>query len=135
MKKLWIICTVVVPLASGFALQTKAEDQKAAGRWTGTARGFNTTHSRVEMDDFTMVLRQDGQVVAGSLEWKLDRIGTRGGKVLENRPVKGTLVGDKLSLTIGKTRWFKASVNGDSMSGETANGSDPPKSVFATRTK
>lgn len=137
MKKLWIISAVVVSLATSFALPAMAEDQNVAGRWTGIVSGFNQVHSSLIIDDITMVLKQDDQAVTGSMDWKLGGQGLRGGQVRENRAVSGTIVGDKLSLSIGprKQRWFEATVNGDSMSGKTAFENNPPSSVFATRTK
>ena len=135
MKKVWIICTVAVSIAIGFALPAMAEDQNVAGTWIGTVTGFTTNLSKTITDEFTLVLKQDGQAVTGSWDRKRGGTGKRGGTMSENIPVNGTLAGDKLSLTIGETRWFEVTVDGDSMSGKTATGSDRPFSVLAKKTK
>jgi hypothetical protein len=133
MRKLWIICTVAVSLATGFALPAIAEDQNVAGTWNGTLR-VRQGRSFAQ-DEFTLVLKQDGQAVTGTWSHKLGGYGGRGGKSFEDAPVNGTLAGDKLSLKIGPQRWLEATVNGDSMTGNTANGSNPAGDLTGTRAK
>ena len=134
MKKLWIICTVAVSLATGFALPAMAEDQNVAGTWNGTVR---VRQGLIDFanDEFTLVLKQDGQAVTGTWSLKLGGTGSRGGKTSEDIRAKGTLAGDKLSLKIGRQRWLEATVNGDSMSGKTAVGNKPTGDVTGTRAK
>lgn len=133
MKKLWIICTVAVLLATGFALPAMAEDQNVTGTWNGTVR--IRQRNTVAQDEFTLVLKQDGQAVTGKWSQKLGGTGSRGGKTSENIPANGTLVGDKLSLKIGQQRSIEATVTGDSMSGTTASGNDQAGQVTGTRAK
>ncbi|MDO8479316.1 MAG: hypothetical protein Q7W02_24635 [Candidatus Rokubacteria bacterium] len=133
MKKLWIICTVAVLLATGFALPVMAEDQNVVGTWNGTVRVRQG--NRLAEDEFTLVLKQDGQAVTGTWSQKLGGTGSRGGKAAEDIPANGTLAGDKLSLKIGQRRWLEATVNGDSMNGRTAAGDNPAGIVTGTRPK
>jgi hypothetical protein len=110
-----------------------AEDQNVAGTWNGTLRvrqGRNFAQ-----DEFTLVLKQDGQAVTGTWSHKLGGTGSRGGKTFEDAPAIGTLAGDKLSLKIGPQRWLEATVNSDSMRGNTANGSNPAEDLTGTRAK
>jgi hypothetical protein len=135
MKKLWIICTVAVLLATVFALPTMAEDQNVAGTWNGTVRVRQTSGGgSFAEDEFTLVLKQDGQAVTGRWSQKAGGSGSRGGTALDI-PAKGTLAGDKLSLKIGTTGWLEATVNGDSMSGKRAFGNYPAAEVTGTRAK
>ena len=134
MKRLWIICTVAVLLATGFALPAMAEDQNVAGTWNGTMRVRQPRGGFVQ-DELTLVLKQDGKAVTGSWSQKLVGTGSRGGKTFEDTPANGTLVGDKLSLKIGPQRWLEATVNGDSMSGNTATGNNPAGDLTGTRAK
>jgi hypothetical protein len=134
MKKVWIICAVAVSLATGFALPVMAEDQNVAGTWNGTLRVRQGNRGFAE-DTFTLALKQDGQAVTGTFSLKLGGTGSRGGKDFEDRRAKGTLVGDMLSLKIGQQRSFEATVNGDSMSGTTANGNNPAAALTGTRAK
>jgi hypothetical protein len=133
MKKLWIICTVAVSLATGFVLPAMAEDQNVAGTWNGTVRARQGRGFAV--DEFTLVLKQDGQAVTGTWSQKLGGTGFRGGTTPGDTPANGTLAGDKLSLKIGQQRWLEATVNGDSMSGTTAFGNSPAGAVTGTRAK
>jgi hypothetical protein len=133
MKKLWTICTVAVLLATGFALPAMAEDQNVTGTWNGTVK--IRQRNSVVQDEFTLVLKQDGQAVTGKWSQKLGGTGSRGGKTSENIPANGTLVGDKLSLKIGQQRSFETTVTGDSMSGTTASGNDQAGQVTGTRAK
>ena len=134
MKKLWIICTVAVSLATGFALAAMAEDQNVAGTWTGTATKLTLNHGGWITHDFTLVLKQDGQAVTGSWSLKRGGRGTRAGRTTEGR-AEGTLVGDNLSLKIGSQRWLEATVIGDSMSGKTGSGGNLPFDVRGARAK
>lgn len=134
MKKLWIICTVAASLATGFALPAMAEDQNVAGTWNGTVRVRQSNRGFAE-DEFTLVLKQDGQAVTGTWSQKLGGTGRRGGRTSEDTPANGTLTGDKLSLKIGQQRSLEATINGDSMSGNTAVGNNPAGAVTGTRAK
>lgn len=134
MKKLWIICTVAVSLATGFALPAIAEDQNVAGTWNGTVK-VRLGNRGFAQDEFTLVLKQDGQAVTGTWSGKLGGPGLRGGSTFEDIPANGTLTGDKLSLKIGQQRSLEATVNGDSMSGSSAAGNNPPAEVAGTRAK
>jgi hypothetical protein len=86
-------------------------------------------------DEFTMVLKQEGQAVTGTWSQKMGGTGSRAGQTFEGVPVTGTLTGDKLSLKIGQQRWFDATVTGDSMSGKTAFGNNTPSDVTGSRAK
>jgi hypothetical protein len=134
MKKLWIICTVAVSLATGSMLPAMAEDPNVAGTWNGTLR-VRQGNRGFAQDEFTLVLKQAGQAVTGRWSEKQGGTGSRGGKTSENVPANGTLVGDKLSLKIGQQRSFEATVTGDSMSGTTASGNDQAGQVNGTRAK
>ena len=134
MKKVWIICAVAVSLLAGFALPVMAEDQNVTGTWHGTLRARQGNRGFAE-DTFTLVLKQDGQAVTGTFSLKLGGTGNRGGTDVENRPANGTLVGDKLSLKVGQQRSLEATVNGDSMSGTTANGNNPAAALTGARAK
>lgn len=134
MKKLWIICTVAVSLATGFALPAVAEDQNVAGTWNGTVTVMQGKTGFVK-DEFTLVLKQDGQAVTGTWSQKLGGSRSRGGRTFEDIPANGTLTGDKLSLKIDQQQWLEATVNGDSMSGKTASGNNPAGDVTGTRAK
>ena len=134
MKKLWIICTVAVLLATGFTLPAMAEDKNVAGTWNGTVRVRQGNRGFAE-DEFTLVLKQDGQAVTGTWSQKQGGTGSRGGKTSEDIRANGTLAGDKLSLKIGKQRSLEVTVNGDSMSGKTAFGNNPAGDVTGTRAK
>lgn len=133
MKKRWIICTVAVMLATGFALPAMAEDQNVAGTWNGTVKVRQ--RNSVAEDEFTLVLKQDGQAVTGTWSQKLGGTGRRGGRTSEDTPANGTLAGNKLSLKIGRQRWLESTVQGDSMSGQTAFGNNPAGDVTGTRAK
>jgi hypothetical protein len=133
MRKVWIICTAVVSLAIAFAPPAMAEDQNIAGTWNGTLK---VRQGKVfAEDEFTLVLRQDGKAVTGTWSHRLGGTGSRGGKTFEDAPVNGTLAGDRLSLKIGPQRWLEATVNGDSMRGNTANGNNPAGDLTGTRAK
>jgi hypothetical protein len=134
MKKLWIICAVAVSLATGFAVPATAEDQNVAGTWNGTVRVRQGNRGFAE-DEFTLVLKQDGQAVTGTWGQKRGGTGSKGGRTAEDIPANGTLTGDKLSLKIGQQRSLEATVNGDSMSGKTAFGNNPAGDVTGTRAK
>ena len=134
MKKLWIICTVAGLLVTGFALPAMAEDQNVGGTWNGKVRVRQGNRGFAE-DDFTLVLKQDGQAVTGTWSQKLGGTGARGGTTPGDTPANGTLAGDKLSLKIGQQRSFEATVNGDSMSGKTASGTYRTGDVTGTRAK
>ena len=133
MKKLWIICTVAVLLATWFALPAMAEDQNVAGTWNGTVRVRQ--RNSIAEDEFTLVLKQDGQAVTGTWSQKTGGTGSRGGRTFEGTPVNGTLAGDKLSLKIGRQLSLEATVSGYSMSGKTAFGNEAAAEVTGTRAK
>jgi hypothetical protein len=132
MKKLSIVCTMAVFVATGFALPAMAQDQNVAGTWNGTVR-LRVNNTFVE-DAFTLMLKQDGQAVTGTFSKQQGGTGSRGGRT-EEGTANGSLAGDKLSLKIGKQRWLEATVNGDSMSGNTGFANNPPGSLTATRAK
>jgi hypothetical protein len=134
MKKFWIICAVAGSLALGFALPAVGEEQNVAGTWNGTMR-VRQAKSGFGQDEFTMVLKQEGQAVTGTWSQKMGGTGSRAGQTFEGVPVTGTLTGDKLSLKIGQQRWFDATVTGDSMSGKTAFGNNTPSDVTGSRAK
>lgn len=134
MKKLWIICTVAVSLATGSMLPAMAEDPNVAGTWNGTLR-VRQGNRGFAQDEFTLVLKQAGQAVTGRWSEKQGGTGSRGGKASENIRANGTLAGDKLSLKIGRQRWLEVTINGDSMSGKTAFGNNPAADVTGTRAK
>ncbi len=133
MKKLWISLTVGFLFATGFAVPTMAADQDVTGTWNGTVR--LRQGNRLAEDQFTLVLKQDGQKVTGTWGLTTGGTGTRGGRTSENVPARGTIEGDKLSLKIGQQRSLEATVNGDSMSGTTEFGSNPPGGLTGTRAK
>ena len=119
--------------ATGFAVPTMAADQDVTGTWNGTVR--LRQGNRLAEDQFTLVLKQDGQKVTGTWGLTTGGTGTRGGRTSENVPARGTIEGDKLSLKIGQQRSLEATVNGDSMSGTTEFGSNPPGGLTGTRAK
>src|SRR6266536_3216821 len=118
MKKLWISLTVGFLFATGFAVPTMAADQDVTGTWNGTVR--LRQGNRLAEDQFTLVLKQDGQKVTGTWGLTTGGTGTRGGRTSENVPARGTI---------------EATVNGDSMSGTTEFGSNPPGGLTGTRAK
>jgi hypothetical protein len=134
MVKVWIICAMVVSLA-GFALPAIAQDQNVAGTWTGTfTRTAKSGSNRIE--GFTLVLKQDGEAVTGTMTSKILQGGKRSNMGRERvLRVKGTLTRDKLSLKIGRQRWLQGTVSGDSMTGKSGSGNLPPLDFTATRGK
>lgn len=134
MKKLWIVGTVAMLLATGFAFPAMA-DENVAGTWNGTIRVRQGGRGALAEDEFTLVLKQDGQAVTGTWSQKLGGTGARGGKAVDDISAKGTLEGDKLSLKIGQQRWLDATVSGNSMSGKTAFGNNPAGDLNGTRAK
>jgi hypothetical protein len=83
-----------------------------------------------------MELRQKDRDVTGTYSSKVEiGHGPRAGRQLANVPVKGTLIGDKLTLVFRRRAKITAAVNGDSMSGSLARGNSPPLSLSAARSK
>jgi len=137
-RNLWIGWAMVALLLTGGQLvlpvHVRAQQQNAAGTWKGTARG--TAGSRQFEEDFTMVLEQSGQKVTGTISYKLETgAKAKSGRERDNIPVRGTLTGDKLSLTIGKAQTLEATVDGDSMTGSMIREKGMPHHVSATRAK
>ena len=96
-----IICAALV-LAGSLAVSATAQEQNVSGNWTGTstsrAGGSSEAKSAV-----TMTLTQSGQDVTGTYSVRLEgATRTQSGRELTDIPVKGSLTGNKLSLTIGK---------------------------------
>jgi hypothetical protein len=136
MRNIWIHWAAAGFLAAGaLVLPVRVgAQQSAAGTWTGTARGV--AGSRQFEEDFTMVLTQAGPKVTGTFSRKLETgAKAKSGRERANIPVKGTLSGDKLSLTIGKQQTLEATVDGDSMTGSLMREKGAPHHVSATRAK
>ena len=137
MKTIWIGWAMVALLAGGqltLPANVRAAQQTAAGTWKGTARG--TAGSRQFEEDFTLVLEQSGQKVTGTFSYKLETgAKAKSGRERENLPVRGTVTGDRLSLTIGKAQTLDATVDGDSMIGSVIRQNGTPHHLSATRTR
>jgi hypothetical protein len=133
MRKLRISLTVGLLLMTGFAAPAMAADQDVTGTWNGTVR--LRQGNRLAEDQFTLVMKQDGQKVTGTWGLTTGGTGSRGGRTSENVPARGTIEGDKLSLKIGQQRSLEATINGDSMSGTTEFGNSAPGGLTGTRAK
>lgn len=137
MKNIWIGWAMVALLAGGqvvFPVSVRAQQQNAAGTWKGTARG--TAGSRQFEEDFTMVLEQAGQKVTGTFSYKLETgAKAKSGREREDVPVRGTLTGDKLALTIGKAQKLEATIDGDAMTGSVIRPNGMPHHLSATRSR
>jgi hypothetical protein len=135
MRKIWISLAAAV-LGAGALLgpETIGAQQSVTGTWTGTARGI--AGSRQFEEDFRMALVQNGDKVTGTFSQKIEAGGkAKGGRERDNIPVRGTLTGNKLSLTIGKGRSLETTVDGDTMSGSLIREHGNPHHVSATRVK
>lgn len=134
MSKGWTIYAALV-LAGSLAVAATAQEQSVSGNWSGTAtsRAGGNTEAK---SGVTMTLTQSGQDVTGTYSVKVEGAGrTQSGRELTDIPVKGSLTGNKLSLTIGRQGRLEATVDGDSMTGSVARANFPPSSLSATRTK
>jgi len=133
MKRIWIRWALLALAAGPLALPGIAPaEPNVAGTWTGTARG--TAGSQQFEEDFTMALVQNGQRVTGTFSDKIAAGGkAKKGRERTNIPIKGTLMGDKLSLTIGKQQTLQATVDGDSMTGTMMRETGMPHHVSAMR--
>jgi len=103
-----------------------AQDQTAAGTWTGAADGI--AGIRQAHQTFTMVLVQNGHDVSGTYTTKFEIKGRESAV-----RVTGTLTGDKLWLTVGPHGRLQATVNGDTLTGSLERENNNPLRVSATR--
>ena len=106
-----------------------AAQENVAGTWNGT-------FSRGEFKEgFTMMLAQAGEQLTGTMSSKILTTGRGGarfaGREREDLRVEGTLVGNKLTLKIGKQDWLEGTVTGDSLTGQTGTANNAPKVVSA----
>ena len=108
-----------------------AQDANVAGTWTGTFSRSGIT------EDFTLVLKQDGQAATGTMTTKRQATGKASSKASgaesDEIAAKGTLDGKKLTLKAGR-RTLEATISGDQMTG-TVTGSGAPFNVVGARSK
>ena len=113
-----LIVTLVPPVG--------AQDQTAAGTWTGAADGI--AGIRQAHQTFTMVLTQNGHDVTGTYTTTFEVNGRESAV-----RVTGTLTGDQLWLAVGPHGRLQATVNGDSLTGSLERENNNPLRVSATR--
>jgi hypothetical protein len=82
-----------------------------------------------------MVLSQRGENVTGTYHGKLETGGVHAGQERPEVRVRGTLIGNKLSLVIAKEGKLDATVTGGSMLGSLARGNNLPLTVSASKGK
>jgi hypothetical protein len=126
MRTVLAISTALVLSASAAVLPAAAQEQTAAGTWTGTADGI--AGIRQAHQTFTMVLAQEGNTVSGTYATKFEVKGRE-----STVRVNGTLTGDKLLLTVGPHGRLQATVNGDSLTGSLERENNNPLRVSAAR--
>jgi hypothetical protein len=107
--------------------------ESVTGPWNGTfTRGQGT-------EEFTMVIKQNGEKVTGTLSSKVlsgtSKRSTSAGKEREDVKVEGTLVGDKLTLKVGKQETIEGTVAGDVLTGQSQSGSAATRVVSAKKDK
>ena len=125
MRKVWIICAVVVSFAGGLALPTLAQEQViVAGEWSGQYTGLGG-----ERLVFYLNLKQEGEKVTGTYSNP-----SGGGRATTDAPISGTLKDGVLVLTKGP-QGFKATVTGNTMSGTFLARAGSPLTFTAQRTK
>ena len=82
-----------------------------------------------------MMLAQAGEQLTGTMSGKIPTTGRGGARITgrerEDLRVEGTLVGNKLTLKIGKQDWLEGTVTGDSLTGQTGTANNAPKVVSA----
>jgi hypothetical protein len=110
-----------------------AAQENVAGTWSGT---FTRGTGR---EDFTMVLKQDGEKVTGTLTGKVATGASKtSANVGKERDVKveGSYVANKLALKVGKQESIEGTVAGDVLTGQsTTESGAPPRVVSATKAK
>ena len=123
MRKISVICTIMVAFAASFTLPAPAQEpQTVAGEWAGQYNG--TGGERLV---FYMTLKQDGENVTGTYSNP-----SGGGRATTDRPITGTFKDGVLSLT-GST--FNGKVTGDTMTGTFNARTGQALSFTAARTK
>ena len=130
-RALIVACLLAAMAVS--APRATAQEENVAGTWTGTAKGV--AGSRQLMEEFTMVLSQTGENVTGTYQGKLETGGVNAGRERPEVRVRGTLIGNKLSLVIAKDGKLDATVNGNAMLGSLARGNNLPLTVSAAKGK
>ena len=126
-----LIAAIALLIMTGAAPVMAQEN--VAGTWTGT-------YKRAEgVEEFTMVIKQDGEKVTGTLSSKVvtgtTKRATNVGKEREDVKVDGTLVGNKLTLKVGKQETMEGTVAGDILTGQSQSGSGATRVVSAKRDK
>jgi hypothetical protein len=106
--------------------------EEATGTWAGS---LTRPGGR---EDFTLVLKQDGQKVSGTLNTKVTEAprGARraAGTESDDITVRGTLEGDKLALK-GGGRTIEATIKGDEITGTTSRAGGSPYNLTGKRSK
>ena len=126
-----LIAAIALLIMTGAVPVTAQES--VTGTWNGTfTRGQGT-------EEFTMVIKQDGDKVTGTLSSKVlsgtTKRATSAGKEREDVKVEGTLVGDKLTLKVGKQETIEGTVAGDVLTGQSQSGSAATRVVSAKKDK
>jgi hypothetical protein len=129
MKKVWIVCAVMVALASGLSLSAMAEEQQSvAGRWQVQYIGTSDRGGRFDAE---MTLKLDGEQITGTWSNPQNRV--------TDLPVTGTFKGDTLSLdSVGERSspgWLTAQISGDKMTGKIRLRAGPLRDITGTRVK
>ena len=130
MRSLVSAMAVLLVLGVASVASVTAQDASVAGTWTGTFSRSGVT------EDFTLVLKQDGQAATGTMSTKRQATGKASSKASGDESevaAKGTLEGNKLTLKAGR-RNLEATVSGDQMTG-TITGSGAPFNVVGARSK
>lgn len=126
-----LIAAIAILIMTGAVPVTAQEN--AAGTWNGTyTRGQGK-------EEFTMVIKQDGEKVTGTLSSKVlsgtAKRTTRVGKEREDVKIAGTFVGNTLTLKVGKQETIVGNIVGDVLTGQSTSGNNPVHAVSATRAK
>lgn len=107
--------------------------ESVAGTWNGT-------YKRAQgVEEFTMVIKQDGEKVTGTLSSKVlsgtTKRATSAGKEREDVKVEGTFVGNRLTLKVGKQETIEGTVADDILTGQSQSGNTAARVVSAKREK
>ena len=126
-----LIAAIALLIMTGAAPVTAQEN--VAGTWNGK-------YTRGEgVEEFTMVIKQDGEKVTGTMSSKVlagtSKRATNVGKEREDVKVDGTLVGNKLTLKVGKQETMEGTVAGGVLTGQSQSGSGATRVVSAKRDK
>ena len=126
-----LIAAISILIMTGAVPVTAHES--VAGTWNGTYK------RALGVEEFTMVIKQDGEKVTGTLSSKVvsgtSKRATSAGKEREDVKVEGTFVGNKLTLKVGKQESMEATVAGDALTGQSQSGDAAVRVVSASRAK